>query len=160
MYVPFEQLDGKSRLWIYQSERPFTSEEVDGLLLEIQNFLEEWTSHNRALQASFQIVENRILVMGVDEGVAGASGCSIDKMMHFIQALEQRHNLSLLNRQLITYRNNGSWETTKLRNFIEGVRTGDISSSTLIYDLLISDKATWQESSTKPVLESWVKKMI
>ena len=160
MYVPFENLDKGSRLWIFQSDRPFTESEENDLRDGIRSFIESWTSHNRALQSSFDVIENRIILLSVDENLADASGCSIDKMMHFIQAVEQEYSLSLLNRQLVTYQSGESWSTVALKELIEGVKSGDIPKDTLMYDVLISDKGSWDTSSIKPLKDSWLSRMI
>jgi hypothetical protein len=160
MYVPFDQLDNRSRIWVYQSDRPFDASEEKLLRNVVKEFITDWTSHNRALQSSFEIVENRIILISVDEGVADASGCSIDKMMHFVQALERDYGLSLLNRQLVTYFNGKNWQTTDLKELIKQVNEGQISTDSLMYDVLVSDKGSWKSEAKKPLKDSWLSRMI
>jgi hypothetical protein len=78
MYVAFDQLPPESRVWIYQANRQLTGPEIVATLPSLARFAEEWTSHGRSLHASAQFLHQQFLIIGLDEGIAGASGCSID----------------------------------------------------------------------------------
>ncbi|HBT09769.1 MAG TPA: ABC transporter ATPase, partial [Leeuwenhoekiella sp.] len=45
MLTPFQELSDTSRLWIYQSDRKFTEEELPKLEQYLSAFLEKWTAH-------------------------------------------------------------------------------------------------------------------
>jgi hypothetical protein len=49
------------------------------------NFCIQWTAHGANLKAYGEVRHHRFIVMIVDETAAGASGCSIDKSIHFIR---------------------------------------------------------------------------
>ena len=55
MYVPFETLPEEARIWIYQSNRKFSDEEVAEIETLVQQFLENWAAHGAGLEASYQI---------------------------------------------------------------------------------------------------------
>ena len=82
-----EQLAAASKVWMYQSSRPLSPEEQQRINVEMQAFARQWTAHNQQLKAWGGVLEDRVLVLMVDETVAGASGCSIDKSVHFMQDL-------------------------------------------------------------------------
>ena len=52
-----------------------------------------------------EIRYNRFIILIVDESHAGASGCSIDKSVHFMQQLEQEYGINLFDRFNLAYRN-------------------------------------------------------
>ena len=42
MYVPFESLPEESRIWIYQSNRKFSDDEIQEIERDLTSFLEDW----------------------------------------------------------------------------------------------------------------------
>ena len=45
MYVDFESLSGTSRIWVYQSSRELSENEVVEMSHKLERFIEEWTRH-------------------------------------------------------------------------------------------------------------------
>ena len=92
MLVPFESLPDEARIWIYQANRTFTDEEVTRLKSQLDEFLTQWTVHGSNLKAGYEIRYKRFLVIGLDQSLNAASGCSIDASVHFIQTLEKEYD--------------------------------------------------------------------
>ena len=78
MFVKFENLPSHSRVWIYQSNRKFTTQEVEFITEKAILFTNQWTKHGSDLQGSLVIKYNQFLILAVDEGFNNVSGCSID----------------------------------------------------------------------------------
>ena len=68
MYVKFEDLPSNSRVWIYQSDREFSDQEINFITEKAIEFIEQWTKHGFNLKGSFTIKYNQFLVLAVDEG--------------------------------------------------------------------------------------------
>src|SRR3954466_10284215 len=98
MYVDPSLMPSDSRIWIYQSNRTFSGQEISVIEERAKQFLETWTAHDNALRASFEIRYNHFLLIMIDKNYAQASGCSIDKSVHFIQSLEKEFNITLMDR--------------------------------------------------------------
>ena len=98
MLIDFKDLPSEARIWIYQANRPFTEKELKEVQPEIENFLTAWTAHGSSLKAGYQMPYNRFIVFGLDQEITAASGCSIDASVHFIQSLEKKYNLNLLDK--------------------------------------------------------------
>ena len=67
MKVEFDKISGESRIWIYQSSDDFTDSDVDLINKKSDLFVSNWMAHNKELQASFKILNNRFLVIAVNE---------------------------------------------------------------------------------------------
>ena len=67
MYIPFQQLSDKARIWIYQASRPFKNDEQTKIHAKAQAFLEQWTTHGRPLQCSATLFYDQFLVLAVEE---------------------------------------------------------------------------------------------
>ena len=102
MVVPFSQLPDRSRIWIYPSNRKFSAREITQLQSDIEQFLSDWT-HGASLSAGYCIPHQQFIVLALNESDQQATGCSIDKSVHFIQTLEQSLSVSLLDKMNVHY---------------------------------------------------------
>lgn len=151
----FEHLPDESRVWVYQSNREFDEKELAELEVHLAKFAEDWVSHNRALKASAVLLERRFIVLMVDESQVGASGCSIDKSVHFMKILESEYGLDLFDRMLFSYQNEEVVAVAKRDLFAELYASGKINDETLVFNNLIQTKKELKEKWLIPLKESW-----
>ena len=104
MLVDFKDLPDSSRIWIYQSNRSFSEVELVEIRAALDQFLSEWTAHGSDLNAGYEIPYNRFIVIALDQSIAGATGCSIDASVRFIQSLEQKYTVDLLDKMNVSYK--------------------------------------------------------
>ncbi len=155
MYIPFENLPEESRIWIYQSNRKFSDDEVTEIENDLTAFVEEWSAHGTSLEASFILQYNRFIILAVNQEVQQATGCSIDKSVEFIQALEQKYKVDLLDKMNVTYRQ-GEYITHKsLLDFKRMAKEKAVSSNTIVFNNLVNTIEEWKESWEIPAAESW-----
>ncbi|WP_083326223.1 hypothetical protein [Hymenobacter coccineus] len=103
MNVPFADLPATARVWIYQANRPLTEVELAAVGPHLAQFATAWTSHGAALCAAAEFRHSQFLVIGLDEAVAGASGCSIDASVRFVHELENALSISLLDKAYLAF---------------------------------------------------------
>jgi len=104
--IHFKDMPLHSRVWIYQSVREFSENEMTSVKTKAESFIAEWTSHGKTMSACIEIFYNRFIIVCVDEKTTSASGCGIDKSVKFIQQLEfdLSGNTFLLDRMNVAYR--------------------------------------------------------
>ncbi len=158
MLVEFDQLPDSSRIWIYQASRPFTEAETESLHSDMKAFLEQWTAHGASLKAGFQLPYRRFIVIGLDQSQHGASGCSIDASVRFIQELEQRLDLILLDRMNVTFRQGEYIAYKPLKEFREMAKNKAVSAKTVVFNNLVATKQEYLEDWEVPAGESWHKR--
>lgn len=156
MYVAFDHLPARARVWIYQASRPLSEAELMALLPRLAAFAEEWTSHGRQLAASAQFLHRQFLVIGLDEEVAGASGCSIDASVRFVQELEQRLGLELLEKSRMAFLAEGQLRLLNRRELRAAVAAGQITADTPYYNNTLSTKAELAEGWPAPAGQTWL----
>lgn len=155
MYIPFENLPEESRIWIYQSNRKFSDDEIAEIENDLKAFVEDWSAHGTSLEASFIIQYNRFIILAVNQEVQQATGCSIDKSVEFIQALEQKYKVDLLDKMNVTYRQ-GEYITHKsLLDFKRMAKEKAVSANTIVFNNLVNTIEEWKESWEVPAAESW-----
>lgn len=155
MLIPFEQLPGTSRIWIFQSDKRLDEITIELILQKSFSFLEGWTAHNNELHAGATVLHNYFLILAVDENKNDASGCSIDKAFRFIQSLEKERNLSLLNRMKVAVMNRGEISVVNVSDLRSQLENGEISEAE-IFNNLIQHKAELENNWLIPVKKSWL----
>ena len=149
MLVDFNTTSDQSRIWIYAAEHKLTNEQENNILKSISDYLQNWEAHKVPLTAGVTILENRFIVVALDDSKNDASGCSIDTLQNTIQELENELSISLLNRLNVF---------CKIREEIKCIPTfrlkNEIDEDTLFYDLTIQKKSEI-ESWLKPIKDGW-----
>ncbi|MGI4864059.1 MAG: hypothetical protein ACRYFZ_09055 [Janthinobacterium lividum] len=156
MYVAFDHLPPQARVWIYQAGRPLSEAELMPLLPRLAAFAEEWTSHGRLLAASAQFLHRQFLVIGLDEAVAGASGCSIDASVRFVRELEEHLGVSLLEKSRMAFLNDGELLLLTRRELREAVAAGQVSADTPYFNNTLTIKQELTEHWPAPAGQTWL----
>lgn len=158
--ISTQPMPANARVWIYQSNRMLNFDEKAIVQQEAENFLNTWTAHNQHLLTSFEIHYDLFLIVMVDEEQANASGCSIDKLVHFIQAIEKKLNISLMNRMLFAYKNQSHVEVVSREQFEERMKSGVIRDDTIVFNNLIQSKGELDTGWEIPLKDSWHKQIV
>lgn len=159
-FLDFETFADESRTWIYQSNRNFSLEEVDTIEKLLNDFCIQWTAHNNQLRAAGKIFYKRFIVLMVDKNLHDASGCSIDKSIHYLKEIESKFNIQLFNRLEIAYEEAGEIKTFSLSQFNNFIEQKIISPSTIIFNNAISTKKEMNENWKIRLEDSWQKKFL
>jgi hypothetical protein len=155
MYVPFDTLPAHSRIWIYQSNRKFSENEELEITEATKTFLEGWSAHGQSLEASFQIVYNRFIIIAVNQDVQAATGCSIDASVQFIQSLEQKYAIDLLDKMNVTFKLGEHIAHKSLIDFKKMAKEKAVSANTIVFNNLVNTIGEWEEFWEVPASESW-----
>jgi hypothetical protein len=158
--APVFRLADHARVWIYQSNRPFSEREQIILTSQINGFVQDWAAHGRELLASGGVLLDQFIVLAVDEQQAGASGCSIDKSVNFMKELAAQFDVSLFDRLTFTFVKNGQVETAASSDFKRLFTEGSIDGDTLVFDNLVSNVADLRTQWLKPLALSWHKRFV
>jgi hypothetical protein len=158
--IDFKDLSSASRIWIYQSQTEFNADQVKGILGRAEVFASEWSSHGHKMAASIRVLYNRFIVIAVDEANAPASGCGIDKSIHFIRGLENEFGLNLLDRLRAAWESDGMVKCAGLTEFQALVDSGKIDNNTVVFNNLVETKAQLESSWKVPLSASWHRRFI
>ena len=93
-----ENLSAESKVWLYKSDRELSDVEVTQIEEALARFIPSWSSHGNRVFGGGVVLENRFLVIAVDEAMAGASGCSIDTSVQFVKSVGNQLNIDWFNR--------------------------------------------------------------
>lgn len=155
MLVEFNSLSETSRVWIYQASRSFNAEELEEVKAGLDLFIKEWTAHGSELQAGYEIRYNRFIVIALDQTNAKASGCSIDASVRFIQALEKKYDIDLLDKMNVSYKQGEFVAYKTLIDFKKMAKNKSVSKNTIVFNNLVTNKMEYENHWEVPAEESW-----
>jgi hypothetical protein len=144
-----------SRVWIYQADKKLTDEVVQQIQKELDKFTTGWTAHNNQLKAKGEVRYNRFLILIVDESQAGASGCSIDKSVHFMQNIGQHFNINLFDRFNLAYRDGEEILSLPRHAFEDMLKQGKINTETIVYNNMVQNLTELETKWEVPFKNSW-----
>ncbi|MCW5515620.1 ABC transporter ATPase [Muriicola sp. Z0-33] len=155
MLVPFNTLPETSRIWIYQANRSFTDAELAEITELLNAFIADWTAHGADLKAGFEIRYNRFIILALDQHSAAATGCSIDASVHFIQQLERKFNVDLLDKMNVSYKQGEYIAYKPLSDFKKMAKNKAVSKNTVVFNHLVVNKGEYLSHWEVPASESW-----
>ena len=155
MFVDYKILPDSARVWIYQSDREFTEEEVIQISQKAVEFINGWTRHGDSLKGSFTVKYNQFIVIGLDESFNNASGCSIDASVRFIQELEQVLKVDLMDKMNVSFKDGDNINIVKLPDFQRFAELKKITSETIVFNNMVNTKSDFENKWEVPAKDSW-----
>jgi hypothetical protein len=147
------------KIWIYVLSAELSSEKLPEFLANCKTFVDSWTAHNQKLNASFELYKNRLLIMKVDESAYNASGCSIDKLVRFVQLQEKEFNIELLNRFLMAMEVNYNLMIVHSSKIKELLSQQIINEHTPVFDTAVTSSELLKDWK-KPLKNTWLCKYL
>ncbi len=160
MYVPFDQLPDHSRLWIYQSSRPFSREEQLQISVGLRTFCEQWNAHQQPLNSSFDIRFDRFIILSVDEGVHAASGCSIDSSVAVIRQIAEQFGVDMFNRLDQALLLDKQVVVKSQAEIKKELAAETLSEDTKVFNNLVKDLAEFKSGWIVPIADSWLSRFV
>ncbi|NQV52751.1 MAG: ABC transporter ATPase [Flavobacteriales bacterium] len=123
-------------------------------------FLKDWAAHGKSLFAAFEIRYDRFIVIGVDEAMAQATGCSIDKLIKTIQAIDSSYGLDLLERMKVAYRDGEDIKEVDANAFAKMLADGQADQDTPVFNNVVESIGELKTSWETTVKESWHRNLL
>ena len=155
MLVDFNTLPEESRVWIYQSNRSFSDEEIAEIKEKLDVFISNWTAHGSNLQSGYTIEYKRFIVIALNQSLNTATGCSIDASVHFIQQLEKDYSVDLMDKMNVSYKQGEFIAHKTLLDFKKMAKDKAVSKNTIVFNNLVTNIAEFKENWEVPASESW-----
>lgn len=143
--VSFDSLPDSARVWIFGSDKRLSEDAATSLMREVGDHLANWKAHGEPLTVGSQLLDDRFLVVAVDQSTTGASGCSIDGLFRVLQAVQSKLGVNLVGGGRLFYRDrNGDVQCAPRADLDELRASGAISKDTVVFDTTITDLGTFR----------------
>ncbi|WP_395802816.1 ABC transporter ATPase [Daejeonella sp.] len=149
------QISENSRIWIYQSDRILKQEEESAIIQILGDFTSNWQAHGHDLAALGEVIHHQFIILSVDEQVAGATGCSIDKSVALMKDIEQKFNINLFDRFRVAFKLNDELKSCSREDFEKMIENGEVNEDTLVFNNLIQTRKELKTSWEIPLKDSW-----
>lgn len=149
-----------ARVWLYKAPRALSQAEQRLVRERGAVFTAGWSAHELPLDACVDVVIDRYVVISVDEEQARASGCSIDKSIAFIKALEHDLRVMLTDRMVVAYEVDGQVHSARLQQLAGLLKDGAITGDTPVFDDLVSTVGELRERFKVPLRTSWMERFL
>jgi hypothetical protein len=131
------------------------------LMKAVEEYLPDWKAHGMPLTVASQLLDDRFLVVAVDQTTAGASGCSIDGLFRLLRGLESRIGATLVGGGRVFYRDLQGMVQSASRDELPGLTaSGAITRDSVVFDTTITDLGAFRTGFEKRAKESWAKDLL
>lgn len=143
----FTQFPDQSKVWLYQSDRALSKEEISKLEDQLLSFVEGWAAHGNQLWATAKVLNPYFAVVAVNDSLVPPSGCSVDASIHRLKDIGQEMGINFFNRMNVTIQEG---EEQKQIHFSELKE----HQEALIFDPMISSLGELRAAWPRPIEKS------
>lgn len=144
-----------SKVWVYFSKRDLLTEEQTFISEKLNAFISAWQYHGSGVEGSFEIIDNRFIVLIANENT-NVGGCSIDSSVQIFRDLDTQFNLGLLDRTTVAYSLNGNLNHSAFNEVKELINEGTITKETTIFNNSVSTLEEFNNNWRQNAENSWV----
>jgi len=149
-----------ARVWIYQSSRLFTDEEVAEIEVSCNQFVISWAAHGKDVHAAFQVIDNLFIILIADDTGEKPSGCSIDSSLHYIDSVEKKYNIVLKDRINVAIETDAGIVISNMNDVKNLIDSENIKESNIMFDNTITTYADFVSNWKKPINKSWLNRLL
>lgn len=155
MYVEFNVLPKNAKVWVYQSDRMFTTDEVEIINKNLKSFVEHWKDHGKNVTGSFVVKYNQFIVLALDNNEHNVPGCVIDASIRVLREIESAYKVDLLNKFNTAFRDTNSIKVVKLQEFQKLAKDSQISDETIVFNGMVNSINEFETHWEVPAKLSW-----
>ncbi len=151
-----QELSDDSRVWVFQSSRPFNDKETLEINEQLKNFYLQWQSHGEQVKGWGALLYNTFVVVIADETQSNVSGCSTDGMTRIIKSFERQYSVNFFDRLTLSFLVNDKVQMLPMSQVSYGLEKGYIETDTLLFNNLVATKGTLLDYWLTPLDKSWL----
>ncbi len=154
MIVPFNEIPKESKVWIFPSSRKFYKQESPEVKKSIEDFLQGWGSNN--FNVAFEIKYDRFIVIAADDTKKSLAIDIHYDLTLFIQELEQKYTIILLDRINVCYKQGEFVQYKDLKEFKKMIKAKGVSQKTIVFNNMITTVDEYEYDWEINIMDSWL----
>jgi hypothetical protein len=141
------------KVWVYVCSRAISMGEQAEIRLAGKDFMHAWNAHGAEVKGELDVLINQVILVKADQSYTQNSGCSIDKLTHFIKGIEQKFSFELLNRMYVPFSENDNWQVAHVTQ----LKSKQLKKeSTKVLNIMVNDTETFNSQFLQSAKDSWV----
>ncbi|WP_276134253.1 hypothetical protein [Polluticoccus soli] len=145
-----------ARVWIYQSNRPFSEKEENEINEQLYQFYTQWNSHGDPVKGWAKLLFKQFIVMMADETDVSVSGCSTDSSVRIIKSIERQYSVNLFDRMTLTFLVKDKAEMLPFGQVQYAIDKGFLTRDTLFFNNIAATRKELLNGWLIPLGESWL----
>lgn len=145
----------QSRVWIYQSNREFTAQEIAEIEEKLIVFTDQWKAHGNELFAKAEVRYGFFIILTVDENQAPVTGCSIDSSVRLIKEIEQAYGVDMFDRFNIAYKLGDRVVVNGKEDFETMINIKQVTPQTIVFNNMVQTLEEFENKWEVPFANSW-----
>ncbi len=160
MIVDFNKIPEQGKVWIFPSSRKFYPQEIDGLQQRISTFLNTWEDQNNSLTCAYTLKFDRFIIFAIDSSEINLSLKAHEDLTTFIQELENRYKIMLLDRMNVCYKQGDFVQYKDLKAFKKLIKDKAVSKKTVVFNNMINVKEELNYDWEINIMDSWLGRFV
>jgi hypothetical protein len=149
-----------SRVWIYQSNRPFSEQEVLEIDEQLHHFTSQWLAHGAPVKGWGKLLFNQVVVIIADESATMVSGCSTDSSVRIIKSFENQYKVNFFDRLLLAFIVKDKLQLLPMAQLPYALEKGFIDENTVYLNNTVLTKQDLEQNWLVPLKNSWLAKKL
>lgn len=145
-----------SRVWIYQSNRPFNEQEIQEINEQLHQFTSQWNAHGAPVKGWGQVVLGQVIVLIADESQTTVSGCSTDSSVRIIKSIEKQYEVNMFDRLLLGFIVKDKVELLPMAQVAYALEKGYIDENTIYLNNTVLTRQELDTHWLQPLKDSWI----
>lgn len=156
MIVDGNQIPKWCKLWVFPSSRKFYPQEISELKESVEEFLNKWNNNGQSLSCAYKLVYDRFIIITVDDSEIILSLKAHDELAAFIQELEKRFEVILLDKINVCYKQGDFVQYKDLIEFKKMMKSKGVSQKTVVFNNMITTKEELESGWEINIMDSWL----
>jgi hypothetical protein len=144
-------LPASSPIFIYPFRDKISDSQSDEIISKSLKFLDQWKSHGSDLSTKVWIEENQFLIFVVDSSLSEPSGCSKDKLYHFVESLKDSNEISFGDLNKFWVKKDLNILSFTKKELKENIESESLSFENQLFPLWISDFEQYKKNWGAPL---------
>lgn len=153
--IPSE-LAPQSRVWVFQSSRPFNEQEEKEINEQLYQFYAQWKSHGQAVKGWATLAFRYFVIVIADETQTGVGGCSTDAMTRIIKSFERQYSVDFFDRLTLTFLKDERPQPLPMQQVSYALQQGFLETDSLLFNNLVDTKEKLENEWLVPLNQSWL----
>ena len=149
-----------SRVWIYQSNRPFSEQEVLEIDEQLYQFTSQWLAHGAPVKGWGKLLFDQVVVIVADESATMVSGCSTDSSVRIIKSFENQYKVNFFDRLLLAFIVKDKLQLLPMAQLPYALEKGFIDENTIYLNNTVLTKQELEKNWLVPLKNSWLAKKL
>jgi hypothetical protein len=155
MHIPFSQLPASSKVWIYQADKKFSSQDEEIITDYLSTFTQQWMVHGTPLEASFEIKFHQFVILAANDN---ASGCSIDSSVRIFKEIGSKTGIDFFNRNMIAFKEDETITLIPLKGLKSTLNEGVWKESSVFFNNAVSSLDEFHTNWLTAAGKTWLKR--